>query len=91
MENNKAFKYNVEAYISTILNNNKDKIGDINDFIIEIKYKSGSVGSFPIEKDKLIGKIDEILCDNGVTLISEVNIGYLKDGIINNLNGINVF
>ena len=37
MENNKAFKYNVEAYISTILDNNKDKIGDINDFIIPSK------------------------------------------------------
>lgn len=91
MEKNNLFQYNVEAYISTILENKKNEIVDINEFVIDLKYKSGSFGSFSVEKENLSKKIGEILSDENVSLISEINIGYLKDGIIINLNGINVY
>lgn len=84
------YKYNLVSYASVILNNNKDKLKDINELILELITKDGNKSEEIIQKDDLSDKLIEIF-NNDVSHLSEVNINYKKDNFTNSLNGITIF
>lgn len=88
---NDSFLYNVNAFISVILDNNSEKLKDIDILFIETVYKDGNKTSVDIKKEDLNRVIIDIFGKDDISLVKEVNINYLQDGLVVNLNGINVF
>ena len=85
------FEYNIRAFSSVILKNNEEKLKTINDLIIEIIYHNNEKKNITINKNEVSDVLIKLLNSDEISDIKEVNINYIQDGLIVNLNGITCF
>ena len=85
------FEYNIRAFSSVILKNNEEKLKEINELIIEIIYHNNEKKNIAINKNEISDVLIKLLNSDEISDIKEVNINYIQDGLIVNLNGITCF
>lgn len=68
----------------------KKEVDNVDDFIVELKYKNESVKEINAKRDSLINTLLDIFNDN-VSDLKSVDILYIKNGEKEILNGITIF
>lgn len=68
----------------------KKEVDNVDDFIVELKYKNESVKEINAKRDSLINTLLGIFNDN-VSDLKSVDILYIKNGEKEILNGITIF
>lgn len=85
------FEYNIRAFSSVILKNNEEKLKEVNELIIEITYRNNEKKNITINKDEISDVLIKLLNSDDINLINELNINYIQNGLVINLNGITCF
>ena len=85
------FEYNIRAFSSVILKNNEEKLKEVNELIIEITYRNNEMKNITINKDEISDALIKLLNSDDINLINELNINYIQNGLVINLNGITCF
>lgn len=85
------FEYNIRAFSSVILKNNEEKLKEVNELIIEITYRNNEMKNITINKDEISDALIKLLNSDDINLIKELNINYIQNGLVINLNGITCF
>ena len=85
------FEYNIRAFSSVILKNNEEKLKEVNELIIEITYRNNEKKNITINKDEINDVLIKLLNSDDINLIKELNINYIQNGLVINLNGITCF
>ena len=85
------FEYNIRAFSSVILKNNEEKLKEVNELIIEITYRNNEKKNITINKDEISDVLIKLLNSDDINLIKELNINYIHNGLVINLNGITCF
>lgn len=85
------FEYNIRAFSSVILKNNEEKLKEVNELIIEISYRNNEMKNITINKDEISDALIKLLNSDDINLIKELNINYIQNGLVINLNGITCF
>lgn len=85
------FEYNIRAFSSVILKNNEEKLKEVNELIIEITYRNNEKKNITINKDEISDILIKLLNSDDINLINELNINYIQNGLVINLNGITCF
>lgn len=85
------FEYNIRAFSSVILKNNEEKLKEVNELIIEITYRNNENKNITINKDEISDVLIKLLNSDDINLIKELNINYIQNGLVINLNGITCF
>lgn len=85
------FEYNIRAFSSVILKNNEEKLKEVNELIIEITYRNNEKKNITINKDEISDVLIKLLNSDDINLIKELNINYIQNGLVINLNGITCF
>jgi hypothetical protein len=85
------FEYNIRAFSSVILKNNEEKLKEVNELIIEITYRNNEKKNITINKNEISDVLIKLLNSDDINLIKELNINYIQNGLVINLNGITCF
>lgn len=85
------FEYNIRAFSSVILKNNEEKLKEVNELIIEITYRNNEKKNITINKNEISDVLIKLLNSDDINLINELNINYIQNGLVINLNGITCF
>lgn len=85
------FEYNIRAFSSVILKNNEEKLKEVNELIIEITYRNNEKKNITINKDEISDVLIKLMNSDEINSIKELNINYVQDGLVMNLNGITCF
>ena len=85
------FEYNIRAFSSVILKNNEEILKEVNELIFEITYRNYEKKNITINKDEISDVLIKLLNSDDINLINELNINYIQNGLVINLNGITCF
>lgn len=71
---------NVKSLGETFLENNKAKLENVNEFVIQCIGKNGNTKDKIVKKNDFVNELCNIF-DNGVSDLSSINIEYIDCGI----------
>ena len=89
MEHNECF-VNVTALSEVFLENNKSKLKDVDNIIIDLVGLDDSIVEKEIKKETLSEELNNIFRD-GVSHLKEINLNFKEKGLKTYLTGISIF